>query len=238
MPAEKCGTCRRNGPVYVAHRDCWCLAVEAGKTHIGLYRFAANFQHVIPPRYSIQPPPRATFHADVRTTTGLGGLVHTAATRLPAEIRDIIIECLGDHLVASLVRAFQTMVSHVEETPRCQAINHVALADPGRVETLCIKTISIFGLTYLSEIGFNEGGGDFIDVRESCFFGVRFALGTYGIRALRVLYQDGSMSRWLGDPRFSWFGEVYGADLRYLSVVRDVCIPTSYSRLTVDSSNN
>src|SRR5690606_4212982 len=109
-----------------------------------------------------------------------------------------------------------------------------ALVAPERIESLRVKTTSIFGLAYLSKIGFNEGDGDFIDVRDSGFFGVRFALGTYGIRALRVLYQDGSMSRWVGDPRFSWFGEVYGADLRYLSVIRDVRIATPHFCIELD----
>ena len=228
VPAKACAPCHDGRSVYVAHRDCWNLAVVAGKTHIGLYRFAANLQHVIPPRYSAQPPPYASFYPDVVKTTELGRLVHTGAMRLPAEIQHKAIEYLGDHhLVSSLFRASQTMASHVKETPLYQAVEHVTLGPPTHISSLCIKTGSIFGLAYLSDIGFNQREGDFIDVRDIGFIGVRFALGTYGIRGLRILYEDGSMSRWLGDSRFSWFGEVYGYDLRNLSVLRDVRVPAS-----------
>lgn len=194
----------------------------AGKTSIGLYRFAANLEHVIPPRYSAQPPLCASFYPHVLTTTELGRLVHSAAMCLPAEIQHMIIEYLGDHLVSSLCRASQTMAAHVQERPLYRAVTHVTPVAPQRVSSLCIKTTSIFGLAYLSEIAFNERKGDFIEVKDIGFLGIRFALGTYGIRGLRVLYEDGSMSRWLGDPRFSWFGEVYGTELRNLTVLRDV----------------
>ena len=222
VPLKACAPCYENGPVYVAHRDCWSLAVGAGKTHIGLYRFAANLQHVIPPRYTTQPPPRGSLPADYRATTDLGRLVYAAATRLPAEMQNVIVKYLGGHLVSSLLRASQTIASYVKETPRYQVITHVTLATAERVESLYVKTTTVFGLNYLTEIGFNKREGDFIHARRSGFCGMRFALGTYGIRALRSLYENGSTSPWLGDPRFSWFGEVYGTDLRCLSVVRDV----------------
>lgn len=75
-------------------------------------------------------------------------------------------------------------------------------------ETLYILTRELFGRSYIYKIGRNrEGPGVLlITLTSPVIRGVRFALGRFGLRAIRVLYDDGSRSPWLGDPSGCWFG--------------------------------
>lgn len=58
--------------------------------------------------------------------------------------------------------------------------------------------------------------------------GVGFVLGVYGLRAVRLLYQDGSKSAWLGGPKRGAYGKIYGASPNLLRVLQDVCLYLTY----------
>lgn len=75
-------------------------------------------------------------------------------------------------------------------------------------ETLYVLTGEIFGRSYISKIGRNREGPGVLSIvlTPSVIRGVRFALGRFGLRAIRILYDDGSRSPWLGDPSGCWFG--------------------------------
>ena len=88
---------------------------------------------------------------------------------------------------------------------------------------LSIKTSQILGLEYVSEIGFDGPEDASIPLGSAAVRGIRFALDAFGIRAVRILFAGQSLSPWLGDSRFSWYGQVYG-DLAQLSMIRDVSI--------------
>lgn len=95
------------------------------------------------------------------------------------------------------------------------------------VKSLWVRISNIFGRGYISEIGVDQSGDDVLSVPVSSrqVAGMRFALGRFGLRALRVLYDDGSKSAWLGDTSGSWFGNIRGTQLRNLHVTADVRPP-------------
>lgn len=52
--------------------------------------------------------------------------------------------------------------------------------------------------------------------------GLQFALGRFGLRGIRISYEGGSFSPWLGDPASCWVGTVRCSDLSKLNVVTNV----------------
>lgn len=52
--------------------------------------------------------------------------------------------------------------------------------------------------------------------------GIKFAVGLYGIKALKLLYEDGSESDWLGKTTSSYIGTFYATDITGLLVLQDV----------------
>lgn len=216
-----CEECFNTSPVPVGHQDCWAVATAAGKTVCDLYKYAARHRKTALPRYSAPPYVTPTFYADVRTTTSLGRLVRNIADRLPVELQYEIGQHLGGHFVGSLLHT-SFAVGSVRQIRPYHGPKRRAVVCKGPVRSLYVDTRSLFGLHYISEVGLNKHRGDFIETNNVGVRGLRFAFGSHGLRALRLLFNDGSMSRWLGDPRYCWYGEFYGGDLKTLSVTRDV----------------
>lgn len=92
--------------------------------------------------------------------------------------------------------------------------------EPAR--TLFIRERELFGRTYISEIGLNQAGHASVPIQPRPVRGLRFAVGRFGLRAIRILYDEGPHSPWLGDPYGSMYGNIMGDKLRNLSVVADV----------------
>lgn len=88
------------------------------------------------------------------------------------------------------------------------------------ISSLSTAQTTIFGRQYISSVAFNKPEG--ISVRTTDFRGIRFTIGRYGLRALSILYADGSTSAWHGDPKNGWMGILYGDDIRDLHVLEDV----------------
>lgn len=95
---------------------------------------------------------------------------------------------------------------------------------------LWIRPTNIFGRAYISEVGVGQrrSGVLSIPLSQNQITGLRFALGKFGVRAIRILYDGGSKSAWLGDPSGCWFGNVPGTNIRDLATTADVR-PTLYS---------
>lgn len=94
----------------------------------------------------------------------------------------------------------------------------------GPVKALWIRVTNLFGRTYISEVGFDRGGNGTLSIPVSRrqITGLRFALGRFGLRAIRILYDGGSKSVWLGDPSGCWFGNVHGTRIRRLHTTANV----------------
>lgn len=80
------------------------------------------------------------------------------------------------------------------------------------------------GQSYLSNLALEplEGASTHIDVANKAVRGLQFALGWFGLRGIRIFYEDGSFSPWLGDSTSCWVGIVRCSDLSELNVVSNV----------------
>ena len=119
------------------------------------------------------------------------------------------------------------------------------------IEILYARVRELFGRTYISELGCDgEGNSEgllSIQLLPGVITGLRFALGRFGLRAVRILYDDGSRSSWLGDPSGCWFGNVIGKysqkkhqlghipglELRNIHTTADVGIPASQAYFSI-----
>lgn len=222
-----CERCRNDDEVaYVAHQYCWNLARKADPVP-SLYRFAALTRQLLPPGHSRKPPVTAIFPADLPANTSLARLLEAISRRFPAELQGKIHRYLRLHLIAAVLRTFRTVTTFPagrRRKPCCKRF-----ARPAEIKSLYVETRRIFGLDYISDIGFNKDCNASIKTDNRKVRGIRFALGSYGVRGIRILYDDG-VSSWLGSTTFCWYGEVYGTDLGRLSIFRDVSISWAVSR--------
>jgi hypothetical protein len=106
--------------------------------------------------------------------------------------------------------------------------------------------VYVLGQRYISSIEFDNTGmcdsrdSQLIPIQDLEIKGLRFTVGMYGIRAISILYDDGSTSPWAGDTTSGWTGVMYGESLKILRVLKDVrfllcChgfLPRSYSDMS------
>ena len=111
------------------------------------------------------------------------------------------------------------MTSCEVKTPICKTPTWEKVSTSGHIETVSIETNNILGLQYIFGIHIGRPEG----IASTGIRGIRFALDSFGIRAIRLLFSDQSESPWLGPHRFSWYGEIHGNGLHRLQVIRDVC---------------
>ncbi|KAJ0107604.1 hypothetical protein J7T55_007795 [Diaporthe amygdali] len=76
----------------------------------------------------------------------------------------------------------------------------------------------------------------FASLLQAMTFVSEFALGRFGLRGVRISYQDGSFSSWLGDSSSCWLGTVLCSELSKLNVIADqlriVCVETGPSAVS------
>ena len=159
----------------------------------------------------------------------LGALLRAVATLLPEEVCHIILEHLcdedfrGKKLLMNLARASAVIPPYTRQVTASALPIWEKVPCRGPLDRLSIETSSVLGVDCISKITLGGlGSGVSVPLRVGDVRGVRFALHPYGLRAIRVLYDDGSMSSWLGSTDPSWFGEVHGTDLSQLHVLLDV----------------
>lgn len=107
-------------------------------------------------------------------------------------------------------------------------------------DSLSCRSATIKGRPYLSELTLGQLTLDQPTSSQSCIpivskaiRGVQFALGRFGLRGVRIWYENGSFSPWLGETEFCWIGTVRCCDLSSLRVITDVscpCLQTSSGR--------
>ena len=231
-----CYICDRTPPIHVAHQICWDVATAAGKTQASLLDYAANTTPVLLPQFSAYRDSDLTFPSGIRAKTPLGELLRGINSRLPVELHYEIAKNLHGHIMHSILRASEiartTRGEHTSSDHETEMIR-----SSGPIRSLSIKTRSVFGLYYISEIGFNSDQDDSIPTDITGVHGIRVATGRYGIRAMKVLFVDGSESRWLGDTRHCWYSETYHGDLRRLLITSDASLTHSCSLKTYVSYN-
>ncbi|KFY92256.1 hypothetical protein V498_05076 [Pseudogymnoascus sp. VKM F-4517 (FW-2822)] len=212
---------------HLIHLPCWKLIrlLDPTLTLRSIYEFAQSTH----PLFSATHIPEGQ---DI-TTTGFTDVINendsrsdvgkliNHLSRLPLELQLAISEACPSNLLSSLVTVAQITFELISAFKRSQGQRHVELICHSDVRTLCAKTVSIFGNKYISSLRFNElsESSEKIQVKESEVTGIKFAIGRYGIKALRICYASDESSGWLGDPRAGWIGVMQGSDITSLRIL-------------------
>lgn len=167
-------------------------------------------------------------------STGLGRLMSRLG-KMPLEVQFEVTKRLNLTLFLSLLKT-KTLVTQllpqVRESTTMKPETRILDTD-GSFNSIHVRYRNIMGTSYLAAIGFRrESGGEAlsIPVAHRDVLGVQFSLGRFGLRGIRVLYEDGTRSPWLGEPSSCWIGVTYGRDLSRLRVVADVCLCSARPR--------
>ncbi len=162
--------------------------------------------------------------------TDLARLLTRAWTCLPAELQAEVMGYQSGNLALSLIRAYQTATliklteNHLPE-PRRVALERNSHAS----NWLGISMTSLFGKKYIGSMTLarrvNESTppqGLSISLDAEAITAVQFVLGTYGLRAIRLSYRDGSSSPWLGEPDQGYYGATFGSSDDSINILSDV----------------
>ncbi|CAH0058537.1 unnamed protein product [Clonostachys solani] len=162
--------------------------------------------------------------------SSLGLLLANIHGHLPGELQRLICRHLSGTLffsVASCLETLHWIEDHRILTDSRQIATptyHYPLMPSFSFKRLVADTVNILG-----ESCFTRIGGDFptsyemeITIKQVPISGIRYALGLHGVVGLRVLYEDGSSSAWLGRSPGRLFRVFSLRSLRDLRILTDV----------------
>ncbi len=166
--------------------------------------------------------------------TGLGRILDLVWDRLPLELSRAVFSYLSDDMTSALMRALQTPI-YLESASQLRPKKEIryllnSVGSDDDVEWFSGCMISMFGNTYLHQVSITKSKEKnpylAVPINSKAIRGLKFVLGTYGLRALCVVYQDGTNSLWLGDPSNGYHGIVHGqlSDFVILSDVYTICL--------------
>lgn len=241
---DYCPSCRPDRMVYLSHRDCWKVAFSSHRwSFMDWSRLAVQTRpfeirswerknYLTVCHEDPITPILGSLHPDSSPFSGatpLGSLLARMYI-LPTELQFQVLGLLRGTMFASLLQT-KTFVSEMLPSlcPRSAwaiqpIIKPLAVDGEGSSGILsCCSTI-IMGRSYLSDMAFRRprGSGSYIPIAKKAVQGVQFALGRFGLRGIRISYEDGSSSPWLGEPSSCWIGAVRCHDVSKLKVVADV----------------
>lgn len=238
---DYCPSCRPDRMVYLSHRDCWKVAFSTSHLKFSdwsrlavqtrpfeIRRWDSSVGCYDHPGTNILPPVPSD-PGLLHVGTPLGDLL-SKVRLLPAELQFQIMSLLKDTLVASLL---QTKMFVSELVPRLRARPNWTLQPEtkplrkGRGQSSAVLSccsMEIMGGPYLSDLALEPLKGCMaqVTVASIAVRGLQFGLGRFGLRAVRISYEDGSFSPWLGDPTSCWVGTVRCSDLSQLNVITNV----------------
>ncbi|CAH0046743.1 unnamed protein product [Clonostachys solani] len=154
-------------------------------------------------------------------TTELGQLVETIRKTLPVELQGLVYRNVSGlfHFLAGASLTLNELEG--EAGPDRGVVIHPI---PFHfVKSLRANSTIILGEECLTNIG-SDNASNFeqeIVLQDKAVYGIQVSLGTYGVVALRVLYQDNSTSAWLGFGLRRWTATYKGDDLTKLHTVSD-----------------
>ncbi|RFU29934.1 hypothetical protein B7463_g6401, partial [Scytalidium lignicola] len=210
-------SCEEEKVAYLVHLDCWKLinVLNSNPTTLSIYEFAQS-------THSIFEFDHIAETEDLKTTdftdafegsnleTGLRSLLGRLS-RLPVEIQLTISAYCALNLLSSLLKVVNTSSNLLKAFKDGLGKRTIELVSTVAINTLYTETISIFGYRIISHLGFNDPRGISVKTKTK---GIKFAIGPYGLQALKILYTDDTSSSWLGDPTNGWIGVMHGSDLR------------------------
>lgn len=236
--------------IFYAHRCCWKVAnIPVLSDPLVLLRFAFQTRpfdnwsmyhqshefyaqddpsaEPLPPLFDLGTHDLLPFDGHLfNGTTELGRLV-SRLSNLPLEIQFEVTKRLDLTLFLSLLKA-KTLVTQflpqIYKSTIMKPKSHIPVTG-GSFNRIFARYRNIMGSSYLAEIGFRgdgDGGVSSISVSDRNIRGIQFSLGRFGLRGIRVLYEDETHSPWLGDSSSCWIGVARGRDLSRLRVVADV----------------
>ncbi len=207
--------------LFFAHICCWrAVSQQYPLSTLHLYKLAQQTRPILcfekTRLLSVQLPNQNLADTD------LASLLFRVNS-LPLELQREVLQFLSCHLTSSLIQALQTATFLKRITRKGSSQKTVGLLH-GNAAQLRGSTISMFGETCLHRIHFTpepSKGGLSISIQTGAIRGVQFSLGIYGLKAVRMVYWDGSSSPWLGEPGTGYCGTVHGS-LDLLTLVYDV----------------
>lgn len=249
LSGDYCYLCGTDRKLYLSHKDCWKVAFSCHRwAPLDWSRLAVQTRpfETRPNVYNERPwvyqeapviPILASVADDsslFRASTPLARLLADIRT-LPAEIQIQIMDLLKGTLFASLLQARALASEMLPRLRPCSTWTILPSVKPLAVNaeedrsSLSCRSTSILGQSHLSELALGqlEGSASRIPVASRAIRGLQFALGRFGLRGVRISYEDGSYSSWLGESSSRWVGTVRCYDLAQLNVVADVS-PFSY----------
>lgn len=169
---------------------------------------------------------------DISSSTDSGSTVRDVREKLPAELQRLICDMVPPGIFSSLAACSGTLawieshglVSEESRVGRLSFSTETPFKDVSSLRTLRADVFDILGERCLTRITADpEAVRDHqIMLVERPVLGVQYALGLYGVVALRIHYQDGSVSSWLGRRPSRWMKLIRGQDLQELIVRSDV----------------
>jgi hypothetical protein len=167
------------------------------------------------------------------TSTELGTLIQGLTGKLPVELQRMICDRVSCSLFSSLSRCLETL-TWIADYGVTRALQHAPTISVQRPlqQRSAITAIGAKIVPFPEEYCLMRINADMstdtaydqtIPVSDEPIAGVQYVLGLYGVRGLRVHYQDGSTSPWLGDvPVAKWSKFIQGTDLTELEIQDDV----------------
>lgn len=258
--AKFCAQSDPNRVIVYAHRCCWKITnVPVLNDPLVLLRFAFQTrpfdnwpiyhqsQEFHAQDNSLKEPPPPLFDMGTNDLLPLNGRLFDDSTELgrlmsrlgkmPLEVQFEVTKRLNLTLFLSLLKT-KTLVTQllpeVRESTMMKPETRILDTD-GSFNSIHVRYRNIMGTSYLAAISFRrESGGEAlsIPVAHRDVRGVQFSLGRFGLRGIRVLYEDETRSPWLGEPSSCWIGVTYGRDFSRLRVVADVCLCSAGPRRT------
>lgn len=155
------------------------------------------------------------------------GMLISRLGKMPLEVQFEVTKRLNLTLFLSLLKTkivIAQLLPEIHESTTMKPETRTLDTD-GSFNNIYVRYRNIFGTSYLAAIGFkreSDGEGSSISVADRDVQGVQFCLGRFGLRGIRVLYEDETCSPWLGEPSSCWIGVVRGRDLSRLRAVVDV----------------
>jgi hypothetical protein len=248
---ERCHLSRQHHIACCVHIDCWRIARKFGlkeNLNASIYALAMSTANL----FDI-PGGGKDRNEDVSAFTNMEidhdrqspvGTLLALLSRFPDDIQLAISEASKSSPLSALASVCRRKNGLLESA----IVNNIAwvvsssyihLNNPNNVAVKPEWT-NIYGHMYISDLqvitwGVEAGPVDCLQIQP--IRGLRFALGVYGIRAIRLLYEDGSDSPWLGSLFDCWIGSIYGTEIQMLHILKDVsgsllnAIPVTYHPL-------
>lgn len=158
--------------------------------------------------------------------TGLDSIIRAISKRLPTEVQYMIWE-YADPFLKSISTCIWNLHSayrpYLEaEHSRFEPRTSCPLSETVKIDRLGVNMVHVLGEDNVSEVGTGPQKWQYeIAVADANVDGIQASFGSHGLVALRLLYQDGSTSPWVGGLARKWFRTFRNIDINALSVVSD-----------------